>query len=61
MPHPYRMLKDTGKALDWINEVNRTKKSQVLKLRFGPTLYNLNCVHPDTLRTVLKNGMWNVV
>ena len=54
------MLKDMGKALDWINKVNRTKKSQVLKIKFGPTLYTLICVHPDTLRTVLKNGIWGM-
>ncbi len=54
---PYRMLKDMGKALDWIDKMTKTNKSQVYKIKYGPTLYQLTCVHPDAVRTVLRNGM----
>ena len=51
------MLKDMGQALDDFNEITTKNSSNVLKVRYGPGMYQMVTMHPDLSKILLKSGI----
>ena len=56
LPHT-QMLSDMGAVLDWFTEFYTRDKLKSVKAVMGPFLYQLVCLHPDTVKVVLKSGI----
>ena len=54
--HTHRSLQDMGKMLDLYCELVLKENWKVAKIKYGPGLYQLLCLHPDTARIILKSG-----
>ena len=56
MPHT-QILSDLGAALDWFTGLYTNHKWKSFKMVMGPFWYQLVCLHPDTVKVVLKSGI----
>ena len=55
--HTQQMLKDVGAELDRMSGLCVSNGWKATKVVFGPFWYMLGCVHPDTVKVVLKGGV----
>ena len=51
------MLKDVGAELDRMTDLYINNGWKSSKVVFGPFWYMLGCVHPDTVKVILKGGV----
>ena len=52
-----QMLRDRSTMVDWFTGLYAKHKWKSFKVVLGPFWYNLMCVHPDTVKVVLKSGI----
>ena len=50
------MLEDMGVALDWFKDLSVKENWKVFKFCYGPSLYQLNVVHPEGAKVILRSG-----